>query len=274
MVLLFIYNEIMEYKLLKLNTARNSLRYVIKAFDIKEIYIPYYICPAIRNAVKKEKCKIIFYHIDRNFTPVKEFPQNAFIVYPNYFGICSKIVNELASTYQNLIVDNAHSFYSEPKGIASFNSFRKFFSTLRDGSFLYMKKITNECFLVDKYEYENKVLSFEELIKNENRLDKEEIKLISPTTLEYFNNIDLIAEKQMRIEKFKLLNQQYGNSNILSLKIAKNDIPFSYPYLAKTVEEADRVVSSLNKEVYRYWSNLPDSYEEKILYTNLVSISF
>ena len=85
----------MSYLQVKLNTARNALRYIIKAFKIEELYIPYYICPSLRSAVKKENCKLIFYHIDNNFSPVLEFPKNAFVLYPNYFGVCSNIIDEL-----------------------------------------------------------------------------------------------------------------------------------------------------------------------------------
>lgn len=274
MVLLFIYNKTMGYKLVKLNTARNSLRYVIKAFDIKEIYVPYYICPAIRNAVKKENCKIVFYHIDTKFKPTTTFPRDAYILYPNYFGVCSKNVEELASMYPNLIVDNAHSFFAEPQGIASFNSLRKFFPTLRNGSFLYTKKIIDEKFEVDTYSYENKLLSREELVKNENMLDKEEIKYISEITFNYFSDIDLLSEKQLRKDKFNQFNEKYKVLNNLKIALNENDFPFSYPYLTCNQKDADAFVNSLNQETYRYWTNLPDSYEEKIFYTNLVSISF
>ena len=90
----------MDYQFLKLNTARNALRYIVKAFNIKEIYVPYYICPVVRNALYKENCKIIFYNIDMNFYPKTDFPKEAFVLYPNYFGICSKNVDKLAMNYK------------------------------------------------------------------------------------------------------------------------------------------------------------------------------
>ena len=264
----------MNYELVKLNSARNALRYIIKAFKVVELYMPYYICPSLRIAVKKENCKIIFYHIDKTFTPVEEFPENAFVLYPNYFGICSSIVEKLSLEYKNLIVDNAHSFFSEPIGIASFNSLRKFFPNLRDGSFLYTSKIIDTKFEVDTYSYDDKVLSREELVKNENRLDGEEIKFISQTTLEYFQNIDLSLEKQIRIDKYNDFSEKYSPFNNLKIVLKESDCPFSYPYLASNSNEANMVVKNLNQEVYRYWSNLPDSFEEKVFYKNLVSISF
>ena len=115
----------MSYSVVKLNSARNCLRYIVKAFDIKEIYIPYYLCSAIRLSLSKENCKIHYYHIDDKFYPTCDFKENDFILYPNYFGVCNENVLKLAKKYKNLIVDNAHSFYFEPVGIASFNSVRK-----------------------------------------------------------------------------------------------------------------------------------------------------
>ncbi len=262
----------MSYLQIKLNTARNALRYVIKAFYIKELYVPYYICPSLRSAVKKESCKIIFYHIDKNFRPIQDFPENAFILYPNYFGICSNIVDELSSKYQNLIVDNAHSFFAEPKGIACFNSLRKIFPKLRDGSFLYTKKLFNCDFERDDYSYELKFLSYEELVKNENRLDYQEIKFISDSTLKYFSKFDLETEKEIRIKKFYDYHNKFESENLLNINLKKLDVPFSYPFLAKTPEAANKLVGSLKQEIYRYWINLPDSFQEKLFYTNLVSI--
>lgn len=257
----------MSYELIKLNTARNALRYVIKAFCIKEIYLPYYICPTLRSAINKENCKIIYYHINEKFMPFQEFPDNAFILYPNYFGVCSRNVEELSKKHKNLIVDNAHSFYSAPKGIASFNSLRKFFPTLRDGAFLYTKRNLEKKIPIDTYSYEPKLLTYEEVCKNEARLDNEDIKYISENTLNAFS----IADREERIKKFYYWQKKL-NGNI---KIIKDDVPFVYPYLAKTEKEANELVNQLQKEnitVYRYWNNMPNSYPEKIFYTNLVAI--
>lgn len=261
----------MQYKIVKLNTARNSLRCIIKTYKIKEIYIPYYICYAIRNAAYQEKCKIIYYHIDKNFTPIDEFPIDAYILYPNYFGICSHIVDKLVKKYHNVIIDNAHSFYSEPRGLASFNSLRKFFPTLRDGSFLYLTKNTEMQIEKDSFKYQPQYLNYGELCRNENRLDLENIKYTSDSTIKIFEKINLEAEKERRIENFNYWNNKLGGNR----KLQNFEVPFSYPYYAKTKEEADDLVKKLEKEnivVFRYWNNFPDSYIEKSLYTNIVSV--
>ena len=261
----------MEYELIKLNTARNSLRYIIKAYEIKEIYIPYYICPSVRGAVFKENCKILYYHIDKDFYPVSNFPEDAFILYPNYYGVCSLIADELSKKYQNIIIDNAHSFYSKPKGIASFNSLRKFFPILRNGSFLYTRKKIDINLIKDDFKYKPEVLSYKDLCENENILDLEDIKYISDSSVQIYESINIEEEKEVRVNRFNYWNKRL-NGNI---KLQEDEVPFSYPYIAKNIKEADVLVCELENEginIFKYWNNLPDKFPEKIFYTNLVSI--
>ncbi len=278
-----------EYYCLKFNTARNCLRYIIQVYNIKEMFIPYYICPAVRNSILKENCKLKFYNIDKKFYPKQEFNEDDFILYPNYFGVCNDIIDKISLKYKNLIIDNAHSFYSSPKGIATFNSLRKFFPKLKDGAFLYIKKIIdgeqlygcdtrlNKIFPKDDYFYDFEKMNFEEMCKNEIRLDNSDIKVISDCTLKYFYNIDIEKEKSLRYQKFRNYYSKYKYENLLKINITAETIPFALPYLARSKEKADELVNNLSKRninIYRYWNNLPDSFEEKVFYTNLVVIPF
>lgn len=172
---------------LALNTARNCLRYVIKQFGIKEIYLPYYTCPVVWQSVQKERCEIKFYHIDEKFFPCQNFEKEAFILYTNYFGICAGNVKKLASEYKNLIVDNAQAFYMPKYGIASFNSARKFFG-VSDGAYLFSDRNSDRNFERDtsyqrfshllKRVDVNAQFGYDDFCKNENILADEEIKLM------------------------------------------------------------------------------------------------
>lgn len=122
---------------MKLKFARDALKYLIKTYNIKEIYIPYYLCDVMRHAVFEVNCKPIFYHIKDDFMPAQNFPKSAYIVYPNYFGICDKNIDKLIKIYPRLIIDNAHAFYSKPRGFASFNSAKKFLP-VKDGAYLWI----------------------------------------------------------------------------------------------------------------------------------------
>lgn len=127
------------YEQLEFDFARNSLRYLIKNYAIKELYLPYYLCDVIRHSVTAENCKPIFYHIDDNLYPAQEFSKDSYILYPNYFGVCDENIDKLEQIYPKLVVDNAHAFYLSPQGFACFNSKRKFLP-VENGSVLFIKK--------------------------------------------------------------------------------------------------------------------------------------
>lgn len=246
--------------LLKLNLARNSLRYIIKTYNIKELHIPFYICPAIRQAILKEGCRPLFYHIDDNFMPQREFSENDFILYPNYFGICDKNVDILTKKYPKLILDNAHSFFSEPKGFACFNSARKFLPVY-NGSYLWIKKVS---FIPQIAETP---LNYD--IKNENNFDELEILQISKELENYI----LTFSKENKFEFLKL-HEKYKETNNLNIDINCKS-PFCYPYLAKTNEQADKLVKELERNgkiIYRYWNNMPENFNEYKFYKRLVPI--
>ena len=114
------------YKKLTFNLGRDALREIIKIYKIKEMRIPYYLCDVVRHTLVEENCKPLFYHIDDNFYPETEFSKNDYILYPNYWGVNGNNVKKLINLYPKLIVDNAHSYFDEPNGFASFNAGHKF----------------------------------------------------------------------------------------------------------------------------------------------------
>jgi hypothetical protein len=261
-----------EKHCIALNTARNCLRYVIKSFNIKEIYLPYYTCDVVWQSVKKEKCKINFYHIDENFYPTCDFPLNAFILYTNYFGICAKNVKLLALKYKNLIVDNAQAFYMPKYGIASFNSLRKFFNVL-NGAFLYSDRILDYDFEQDNHIFKTNIelinSNKEDFIKNELFLNGEDIKLMSNLTKNMFNSFDLALIKEKRLENFQELNTFLNKTNELNFILDNDDVPMFYPYLSR--DEKIKTELLINKIPFeQYWLPLPTKWVEGVFQKHLI----
>ena len=227
------------YEQYKFDLARNSLRFVIKKFGIKELYIPYYLCDVIRHAIVAEHCKPLFYHIDDNFYPMSDFPLDSYVLYPNYFGVCDSNVTKLENIYTNLIVDNAHAFYLYPQGCACFNSERKF-RDVENGSYLWVK--TTE----EKDDFNSREQQHQ------------------PESL-----------MQTRIERFIKIKEKYEKTNQLNIDMNSVRSPFCYPYLAYCNEEADELAEKLTKKgltIYRYWNNLPQNYNEYKFYRRMVPI--
>lgn len=215
---------------MKFRYARDAFGYLIQKYGIKEVFMPYYLCDVMRHTAVTHGAKPVFYHIDDGFLPVQEFPCDAYVLYPNYFGICAKNVEKLAKLYPKLIVDNAHAYFEKPSGFACFNSAKKFLP-VKKGANLWIKDVCEECLSPEKPDF---------------------------------------LRREMFLKYHKKLSD-----NELNIDISDSCIPFCYPYLAPSVEIADKLVEKLTadgKTIYRYWNNLPKSYNEYKFYSRLVPV--
>ena len=260
--------------LIKLNTARNCLRYIIKAHQIPKIYVPHYICPCIKNILKKELVNVEYYHIDDKFLPTQKFKSDDFILYPNYFGICNSNIKQLESKYKNLIVDNSHAFYAKPTGLASFNSLRKFFQMnfgIMNGAYLYSEKILQRPFrTAEDYEIEENP-NYEKIVKNEHLLDEEQILYMSKTTEKIISRINVEQEKIQRLNNFYSYEEKFGKINELKISLEKDEIPFVYPLYTQD-EEIGYKLEKQGLLIFRYWEGLPKTFDEYNFYKYLIPI--
>lgn len=257
--------KFLENKIL-LNSGRNCLKYIIKALNITEMYVPYYICPVVRQAINEENVKMKFYHIDINFLPIEEFAKNEYVLYPNYFGICDKQTEFLSKKYKNLINDNAHAFFAPKNGIAAFSSPRKFFN-VNDGGVLDINK--NFSFYFEQDKDRNLVIrDFNSFCKNEISIDNEPIKIMSQKTQNLLKNINFEQKIDKNRYIFAKINQKLQNFNILNFENFddfEENVPMCYPFLTNDFNRVMNLANNLeNKGIYliKYGSNLPKNFPE------------
>lgn len=206
--------------------------------------------------------------------PTEKFKSDDYILYPNYFGVCTNNVKILEKKYRNLIIDNSHSFYSKPMGIASFNSARKFFQMqygIMNGAYLYTEKVLDRPFrTAEDYEIiEN--ITYENLVKNEHKLDDEQIMYISKTTEKILSRINFEQEKITRLNNYKKYEEIFGSQNELNILPEKDEIPFVYPLYT----QHEQIGYDLEKKgllIFRYWDGLPKTFDEYNFYKYLIPI--
>lgn len=249
--------------LIKLNLARNCLKYIIRTYGIKEIFVPYYTCNTVWKTIREENCKINFYHINKSFMPDVEFNKNDFILCNNYFGLCNENCEFLSRKYKNIIIDNSHGFYAKHSGLASFNSLRKFFK-VQNGAYLYTTKEFQECFSVDNTELTPVIMqeNYEKFLYNELTLNKEKnIKLISPKAEQIMNSIDFELDKQQRLTWYQKYTEIFDKFNTIQLKADENNIPYCYP-LNTNDESILKPLSDNNVILLRLWGEIPKHFTE------------
>lgn len=263
-----------------LNSARNCLRYVIRAYEIKEIYIPYYTCDVVWRAAQSENCEVKFYHIDENFLPTQEFKKDDFVLYTNYFGVCAKNVKDLSKKYPNLIVDNAQAFYMPKSGLASFYSPRKFFG-VPDGGYLFTDKKLDDNFAKNKSFHRCSHLlkrldlsateGYADFKINDASLEDEPIELMSDLTRKLLTGIDYKKAKEKRLNNFNILNKTLKQTNGLELRLSSDDVPMVYPYFVQKEGLREKLIE--NKiYVATYWSALNEEFFESKLQKYLLPL--
>lgn len=260
-------------EIIKLNLARNCLKYICKAYGINKILLPYYTCPVVWNSLREESCEVKFYHIDKDFLPTEKFKKNDFILYTNYFGINSKNCKKLAKKYPNIIIDNSQGFFSEPLGLASFNSLRKFFN-VQNGAYLFTSKQLEQVFEVDKIELQPVSMQedYEKFLKNELFLDSQkQIKTISPKVEKMMNDIDFEAESIKRVRIFKQYEKVLKNFNNIQLDLNSGDIPYCYPFSPNS-EIIKRKLWSKNLVLLQLWKNFPKSFIESEFLNDTIAL--
>lgn len=231
-----------------LNTARNSLEYILRAKQYTKVYMPYYTCEVMLEPLKKCNIDFEFYHINLELEPIElcELKSTEAFLYTNYYGLKQDCVVRLAEKYgKQLIVDNAQAFFAKPlKGIDTFYSARKFFG-VADGAYLYTDTILD--FQLEKdisYERMKHLLiradvdaesGYADFRKNDDSLNNNPIRLMSNLTEKILCSIDYDNIKRIRRENYILLDTKLSSSNGLSLFLDDESVPMVYPYFTNKI---------------------------------------
>lgn len=248
--------------LLKLNSGRNALCYIIQTREIQTIYLPYYLCGVIESVCKDLSVKVINYHIDSEFKPLidtEAVKGDEWIYLVNYYGqLSDEQIVDIYNKHKNIIIDNAQAFFCRPlKNIITLYTCRKFFG-VPDGAYVAVPEKDALIFLDRDYSttrYEYVLGRFEktaneyyhEYKKNELIIDELPLKKMSLLTMEFLKKIDYEMTKIRRTSNFIYLNKFLKNSNLLQLKIAEG--AYAYPYKPKDIAKELRK-KLIDKKIY------------------------
>ena len=257
------------------NSARNALRYIVRTYGIRQLYVPYYTCPVVWDALKAENVQISFYSIDQNLeADAQNIPTDAFVLVNNYFGVKGKYITRLAQKYPNLIVDNAQAFFAPKQGLAAFYSPRKFFG-LPDGGLAICDKKANKDFaqstsfdlcahLLKRHDV-GASDAYADFQKNDATLVGQPIQKMSKLTEALMGNINYDLVRQKRLENFAVLHNALADKNELKLDLSPDDVPMVYPFLTSANGLREKLIQN-KVYVAQYWPEIElvcpaDSFE-------------
>ncbi|MGH1365021.1 MAG: hypothetical protein ACRBF0_15775 [Calditrichia bacterium] len=224
---------------LKLNSARNALRYYLARKKIDKIFLPYYICDSLIEGLRKDGVECSFFKIDTFLRPILpagiHARKPALIV--NYFGLnISDSVEE-----EHIIIDNSQAFFTQPaRKTISIYSPRKFFG-LADGGFLIGQEMHRAKLRasVSWEHYQAPLMRIElpadeglsAFRRNERRLANEPIAAMSPLTETLLKSIDYEDCRKRREYNFSCLHRRLKHINQLEITDEEPKGPLAYPFL-------------------------------------------
>ncbi len=257
--------------LLRLNTGRNALLYLVKVKGIKKLFIPFYLCDSVSNMLQRHGYGFDYYHIGENFHPRfnERLDKDAYLYVVNYYGqLDNEVIASLHERYERIIVDNTQAFFQEPvKGVDTIYSCRKFFG-VPDGAYLATDCVLNQNIEVDVSRHRMIHLLgrlegsaseyYRDFKDNDASFAVESLKYMSKLTRNILGAIDYQNVIQSRGRNFEWLHDRLGNTNKLSIKIPYG--PFAYPYYVENGIEIRKRFAEVKIYIPTLWPNVLSDY--------------
>lgn len=269
--------------LLGLNNGRNALLYLMKAREIKRLYIPWFLCDSVSNLCTAYGFEFRYYSIGSDFLPVfsEKLNPDEYLYVVNFYGqIPNETVLQLKQTYGNIIFDNIHAFFQRPvPGVDTIYSCRKFFG-VPDGGYLATDAVLKDTLGRDTSarrmthilgRFEGCASDyFADFKENDRSFGQLPLMKMSELTQNLMRAVDYERVREIRNENYARLEAALGSRN--PLKPIAPDGPYAYPFYCEKGMELKRKLAAEKIYVATLWPNVLDregtlekDYAENIL---------
>lgn len=256
-----------------LNSGRHCLEYLIKAKNIKKLYIPYFLCASVKNLCDKVSCEYDFYKINQDLRPVFDgmLTGGEYLYIVNYYGqLMDDDIKEYKKQYGNIIVDNAQAFFEKPlQNVDTLYTCRKFFG-VSDGGYLYTDTSLDEEIPIDvSYDrvhyilgrYEEGAAKFYKESSDNNRFfATEKLRYMSKLTHNLLCNIDYAFVEETRRKNFEYLHNELKTINRLNIFVPNG--AFMYPLYVENGKELKKHLIDNKIFVPTLWGDVFDMASE------------
>lgn len=251
----------------RVNSGRNALLYILKARRVKKLYIPRFLCDSVSALCRREGYSYEEYPIDESFMPVfsQELEAGAYLYVVNYYGqISNEQITDLQKRYDRIIFDNVQAFFQKPvMGIDTVYSCRKFFG-VPDGGYAATDCRLDETLVTDisgermKHvlgRFEGNASDFYgEFQRNDECFYELPLRSMSLITQNLLCGIDYVWIQMKRNENYAYLNSKLGIKN--KLQLMTPDGPYCYPFYCENGMELKRKLAAQKIYVPTLWPNV------------------
>lgn len=252
-----------------LNCGRNALAYLLKARQIKRLWIPKFICNSVTGVCDREGVPYTLYSIGMDFKPVGDIQlgEGEWLYFVNYYSqFSNEQIAEYVKQHKRVIVDNAQSYFQPPiPHVDTIYTCRKYFG-VADGAFLYTDSVLVEPleqdesfermrFLLGRFERTASEF-YSEYAANNKLFAKEPVKHMSKLTDNLLRGIDYEQIKKARERNYQYLHQALGCVNGLTLRDSSGT--FMYPLLLENGAEIRKQLQQQKIYIPTLWPDVLD----------------
>ena len=241
----------------RLNSGRSGIYHALRLMNCTSIYLPFYLCPDVKEFLEKKSIRISYYYISEDFEPILDrVEQDMAILIVNHFGIFSeKKLYSIKKRYKNVIIDNCASFFRQKiAGCYNVYSCRKFFG-VPDGCYVSGPDAGTKLFDYSQDQSSDTSLflfmriekgcsaSYNERMKNEERINSSDVLTMSVLTRSIMCSLDYESIRKKRLDNFRYISSLYEKYNQIDpAKYAdENTIPLFYPLVVRDEELVEKL---------------------------------
>ena len=230
------------------NSARSAFYDLLKNTFIEKLWIPRFICDSMIEPLNLLGVEICFYDLNSDFSPIlpEVLMPNEYLLYVNYFGLCTSVQRRILRKYsgKQIIFDHSQAFFVQPLDCyATVYSPRKFLPVAEGGLLVTNQNIVPEYYkrtaeeMVKQYEHallrsvSTATHAYNIFQHNEKAFEDCLPREISKITGQMLESFDYASFKEQRLKNFKLLHSQLGEFNQLKVNIEDIESPLTYPLL-------------------------------------------
>ncbi len=267
-------------------SARSALYALLVTVRPARIWVPYYVCTAVNDAVKAAGVSIVNYELEKNFAPEASVVvgDNDLILLVNYFGLFSEMVDQQLCRFNRsqVVVDCSQAFFDQKFDcLASIYSPRKFLPVPDGGGIVYggqLPKLSGsnltsirryQC-LLGRVADEPEV-SRESYLASEHSFDDISLREMSVFTSKLIKSIDASYIAAKRRENYMTL---CSLNKLNELAIALNDaVPLCYVFVTDNAAELRQYLTRKRVLTPKFWPDvMPVGSVEKMMDSRAIFI--
>ncbi len=263
---------------LTFQSARGAFMALLAAGAPRHVWMPRYTCDVMLHTLDQAGVSYSFYGLNNDLTIKDDIVllDDEWLIYVNYFGLCTAIQQEILRRFNPLqvVFDNAQAFFCPPlECLATLYSPRKFFG-IPDGGLLVTSLNMSASYATDETSLQRSShllqrlgagaeAGYQAYQRAEQSLDGGVVpKRMSLLTTRLLSSIDVYEARKRRDVNFGFLHSKFGAFNEMMIAEAFVQGALCYPLLVSCGEALRNEL--VNNRIYtaRYWSDCHQRTDE------------